>query len=59
MNAKLHQQWCSNLKELRELRNENKKLKIFESYSYYVGSEITCGRIPSKFSRWLDNGCPA
>jgi len=38
---------------------ENEKSKRFEDYSYYVGGEITCGRVPMKYSKWLDEGCPA
>jgi len=44
---------------IKDLADEVKKRKNFESYSYYVGSEITCGRIPLKYSSWLDKGCPA
>ena len=31
----------------------------YEDYSYYVGGEITCGRMPMKYSSWIDAGRPA
>lgn len=48
--------------KLKALESENKQLKKlikFEDYSYYVGGEITLGRVPMKYSRWIDEGCPA
>ena len=43
------------LSKIAEFEAENKKLKKFEDYSYYVGTEITCGRMPHKYSWWLDS----
>lgn len=43
----------------KELENENKRLKRFAEYAFYVDGEIVRKRIPMNFSRWLDEGCPA
>jgi len=43
------------VQDILTLRAENEKLKKFEDYSYYVGTEITCGRMPHKYSWWLDS----
>ena len=53
----------------QELLDENKKILghnhpwvkrlegmlQFEDYSYYVGTEITCNRMPKKYSKWLED----
>ena len=31
----------------------------YEDYSYYVGGEITCGRMPLKYGSWIAAGRPA
>lgn len=31
----------------------------YEDYSYYVGGEITCGRMPLKYGSWITAGRPA
>jgi len=31
----------------------------YEEYSYYVGGEITCGRMPLKYGLWIAAGRPA
>ena len=41
--------------ELIEAQKKIKKLNRFEDYSYYVGGEITCKRMPRKYSWWLDH----
>ena len=33
--------------------NKNKSPDWFEEYSYYVGTELTCLRIPLKYGPWL------
>jgi len=39
-----------------ELDSKGDKLQNdYEDYSYYVGTEITCGRTPLKYSSWLDS----
>lgn len=30
------------------------KLELYRDYSYYVGTEITCKRMPMKYSAWID-----
>jgi predicted amidophosphoribosyltransferase len=37
----------------KDIKDEIEKLKLFQDYSYYVGTEITCERMPLKFSPWL------
>lgn len=43
----------SNSAGWHDLVQENKSLKRFEEYSYYVGGELTCNRIPLKFNPWV------
>jgi len=42
---------------LETVRNNVFKLKqernMYREYSYYVGSELTCGRTPNKYCKWL------
>lgn len=45
--------------EFKQLQAELDKARKFKDYSYYVGGEITCDRVPDKYSRWVENGCPA
>lgn len=45
-------------KELIEERI-SRPTTYYEDYSYYVGGEIMAGRIPLKYSPWVDAGRPA
>lgn len=51
----LHQKVLRILVAYNELQDEIKKLKKFKDYSYYVGTEITCGNMPLKYLSWLDS----
>ena len=44
---------------LTRLNGEEKLCNYYEDYSYYAGGEITCGRMPMKYSPWIDAGRPA
>ena len=41
------------LKDAGEWCRLKENLKRFEAYSYYVGAEVTCKRMPMKYSAWL------
>ena len=43
------------LEKLHEQQEQIKRLKLFEEYSYYVGTEITLGLTPLKCSAWIDS----
>lgn len=38
---------------------EKLSMPYYEDYSYYVGGEITCGRMPLKYGSWIAAGRPA
>jgi len=37
----------------------SKPTTCYEDYSYYVGGEIMCGRMPLKYASWIAAGRPA
>lgn len=50
---KIESKNCDKLKN--ELKQLNENIKLFKEYSYYVGVEIICNRIPDKFETWLNS----